>query len=186
MDDWFTDPITLETLECPVLASDGMTYSLTSLQAAMAADPWHRSPITQDVLRPYAYPNAFVAEYMGVDTVPNAVRLYDDDARPPVDARIVTLTLPVGVSAEEALVRAAWKLPIETVTLRAVLRRSELNEWYAMHPPPLIDAQDAFTNLGIVFGLGFAKNPACITSAVFVFGTGTMTTEAWFIEHVRG
>ena len=186
----FVDPITLEPLECPVLASDGVTYSLASLRAAMAADAWHRSPVSSnEVLRELAFPNGFIANYLRVATTSTPVRLFDSrTALPPADARPWLLTLPVHALPEECAVRAQWQLPIAPATLHVMLRRTELGEWWCMHPPPAIQAASAFHALASAFGLGFTKNPACITSALLTHeGAATArhsTVEAWHLRVV--
>ena len=179
----FTDPITMEPLVRPVLASDGITYSAESIVAAMAADPWHRSPITGEVLRQLAYPNTFVAQYMDVEGEASPVQLYDA-ADWPVDARVSCFTLPISASAEECLVRANWKLPIQPIVLQVVLRRTELNEWWVMHPPPAVNAEADFRALGAAFGLNFARNPHCITTANFVFQSPerVVAVESWWLH----
>ena len=184
-DSAFNDPITLEKLVCPVLASDGITYSLESLQAAMAADAWHRSPVTGDVLRDQAFPNGFVADWLDIITVSAPVCIYTSAPRLPVDAREFTLTLPVAIGAEECLTRSQWQLPIQPVSLRVTMRRTELGEWFAMHAPPALNAFSAFSALAMAFGLGFAKNPAHITDAMLTFDglNQPVTVEQWFLQH---
>lgn len=49
------DPITDEPLVNPVVASDGYTYNLTTLETWVNKDKLRRSPITREVLRPHVY-----------------------------------------------------------------------------------------------------------------------------------
>lgn len=49
------DPITDEPLEDPVVASDGYTYNLSTLERWLSKDSLRRSPMTREVLRPHAY-----------------------------------------------------------------------------------------------------------------------------------
>ena len=185
-DEAFVDPISLEPLALPVLASDGVTYSFQSLRAAMAADPWHRSPVKQDVLRALAFPNGFIADYLGIPTLSAAAELFDArTAQLPADARWTTLTLPVALDSADVITRAQWKLPIETVALRVLLRRTSGAEFHCMHPPPAVESFAAFEALGNAFGLGFTTNPACITSArLRLASLEEYQVEAWFVDQV--
>lgn len=49
------DPITDEPLEDPVVASDGYTYNLSTLEQWLSKDTLRRSPMTREVLRPHVY-----------------------------------------------------------------------------------------------------------------------------------
>lgn len=49
------DPITDEPLKDPVVASDGYTYNLSTLETWLSKDALRRSPMTREVLRPHVY-----------------------------------------------------------------------------------------------------------------------------------
>ncbi len=49
------DPITDEPLEDAVVASDGYTYNLSTLEKWLSKDVMRRSPMTREVLRPHVY-----------------------------------------------------------------------------------------------------------------------------------
>ncbi len=49
------DPVTDEPLDDPVVASDGYTYNLSTLEKWLSKDALRRSPMTREVLRPHVY-----------------------------------------------------------------------------------------------------------------------------------
>lgn len=145
------DPITLDVLVQPVLASDGHTYSENSLRAAMAADPWHRSPVTGEVLRPLAYPNCIIAQAMGGPQLQPAVpvTLFTDVCAtllPP--HHVVSVTLPRLLDVKGTATRRALGLPDAelVVTLHMVQGR-------AMVPPGIPALREALERAGADLGL---------------------------------
>jgi hypothetical protein len=118
-----SDPVTREPLVDPVLASDGHTYSLESLRQVMRHDCFHRSPVTQEVLRRAAFVNCVAVALLSKQNteakgsvtpetsalvsaeIPNCVWLWDADndaacavgAAGTDDAECIRLTLPARV-----------------------------------------------------------------------------------------
>lgn len=89
--DMLRDSVTQVIVEPPlVVASDGYTYALSSITNILKHDPWKRSPITMEVLRPEAYRATWTEQWLVqkgipgytnrvVDTHRNAIthQLYD-------------------------------------------------------------------------------------------------------------
>jgi hypothetical protein len=203
--DHLVDPVTKEVLVHPYLASDGETYSKDTLVQAMAADPWHRSPVTYEVLRPVAYPNLFARALLGGDDGAGdagdagdraILFLYDpkmDVARARGDqphARTVTWTMPRLLPAEDTLIRRRFHLPDAGFQLQAVITRDAAGLDWLMYPPCALDMRDDV--LALAKSVGAAKsvqNPWCLSGAlVVVVGaeddvpTQTRTVEDWWVS----
>jgi hypothetical protein len=198
------DPVTLEPLDCPVLASDGETYSLASLRAAMRADPWHRSPVTYEVLRPLAYHNRVVRRFMALadagadagaeaeghaeDTGP--VALFDavGTAAPPAAMR-TTWSLPELLSAEDTLLRRRFGLPDTALAVHVVMRKDDCGALWAMHPPPPEEMAADMVAFAHMLGLArVVQNPAALTTVTWTAadGAGSGTLEAaWMRASAR-
>ncbi len=162
------DPVTKEPFEDPYLASDGETYSKATLQQCMAADPWHRSPVTYEVLRPAAYRNVFMATLLGEDACsPDTLQLYDAAAAPPPEeARTVTWRLPARLSAQGTLVRRRFGLPDAPFAVTAVVWRGAGDTDWLMHPPAAREMWDDVLALSALVGATKATaNPWCLTFA---------------------
>lgn len=177
------DPITLERFSSPVLASDGNTYNATSLKLAMEADPWHRSPMTKEVLRPEVFPNKVMADYLGRGVrTPAAHALFKQlpITETPIDGGIFLRVLPVSLSADDAILRRQCGLPAGVVTLVARTRRKEgagKTLFTCMHPPPSSGSEPYFTALSRLFDVDLcAVNPTHLTTAALVFEDGTSRT----------
>jgi len=191
--DPFADPISLEALALPVLASDGYTYSLDSITRAARADPWHRSPVTREVLRQTAFPNTLVAQWLRIACPAQPVALWDQGTfRIPAEARVVAFSLPQRTPCVDvALTRARWRLPLDTaVTLTVTVWDTGSRELpVAMHPPPAQDAWKDCEALATAFGVHrVASNPAHISSAVMHWddtrtgGEVRTTPEDWWVR----
>jgi hypothetical protein len=165
------DPITKEPLVEPVLASDGETYSLETLLAAMKADPWHRSPMTYEVLRPEAFPNTFVAKYMGQDPLPpGAVTLFpphtDANSRT-AHARVLGIQMPQLVGVEDTLARRGMGLPDAAYAIQAVVTRDAAGLDWLMYPPCPAEMRCACLRLARSTGLDkLVQNPWCLGGAM--------------------
>jgi hypothetical protein len=187
----FTCPITLDVLENPVLASDGETYSEAALVQAMQADPWHRSPVTGEVLRRVAYPNTFVAALLiGQNTnldckVPTSgVELFAARSLPP-DGRLVTWTVPALLSAKDTLVRRKFGLPDEAFSVTAAIKRDSSTglDWL-MHPPAYAQARADILDLARLLGVQHSvQNPWCLTLAKL--DTGKTVEDIWTAAHYK-
>jgi len=186
----FHDPISGEEFTDPFLASDGYTYNGDTLCAAIASDPWHRSPMTREVLRAWAYPNNLVAAKLGcVQSVP--LLLFDEGGGGanciPKSGRPLLIGLPEVLSCDDEIVRHGWFLPPVPIVLTARLQPGDGGDLDTlMHPPcPDTMASDfhALANLFRVHRL--VSNPSSLTTAVLGFGGAIepVTVEDWWIAH---
>ena len=185
-DDMFLDPISCEVLNMPVLASDGYTYNVSTLQQVVAADVWRRSPITMEVLRPWAYPNAIVSHRLGCPVVENPVLLFPESCGTviPKDGRLAVLGLPPELSCEEDIIRHSLYLPREPVLLTVILRRDgPSRQDVLMHPPCADSMRDRTLALAQLFGVNkLVNNPWCLTTAVLDVN-GSVSVEDWLLQH---
>ncbi len=187
------DPITLDVFQYPVLASDGMTYSMGELQKAMQTDPWHRSPHTYEVLRPLVYPNNFVAEFTGSHETlpPGSYRIFEDNNLlvTPTDGHVQIWSIALKLSANDSIIRHAWSLPTSTVLLTARLRRDHNGLDWLMHPPCTDAMRIDCINLANMFGVSKSvQNSWCLTAAEFSFpGIDQLpcTVESWWEIYVK-
>lgn len=185
------DPISKEVLEEPYLASDGETYSRTTLLAAMAADPLHRSPVTGEVLRPLAYRNIPVEEFLGGSGRPRDLVLYQvrDHALTLAQShRALVFLLPEVLPADDIILRRKWGLPDMALEVRAAYRRDQAGNKWLLYPPCVQEARaDTLQLLVMVGGGGVFANPWCFTGADIRWRTGSVTVEdAWRIKHGLG
>ncbi len=169
------DPITLEPYCMPIVASDNVTYSLLPLQKAMQEDPYHRSPVTREVLRPQGHhveTGQAVPLFLGYGEGRRDVHMSWSVRLPekPSDA-LMALLLQMHLSE--------LKGPLTVV---AVVIDNEL-----MYPPPPDDMKDimiAFAHM--VFGPSTFRNPSCIAGAR-LFTTTSMqpigTLETCFFKY---
>ncbi len=163
-----TDPVTLEPFVQPVLASDGHTYSIESLCKAMDADPWHRSPVTGEVLRPKVFSNVVVANMLKVPVAPalTATRLFSDSgeltfAQSSAGGRQWCFSLPRALHADAAAVRVRLRIPADaTVVLRVRVLVDSRGNVTCMHAPCAVNIHDTAKNLLDMFGVrGFISKP---------------------------
>jgi len=140
MDVWRNDPITCTELEEPYLASDGITYSRRSIEQAMLADAWHRSPVTGEILRAKCFRNYLIDDLLratatatGKATVAasgssdsdsknnninaphvrnaETIFIYDERVNPlPENGGEITWTLPYLCTPQIASFKMKWKL----------------------------------------------------------------------------
>lgn len=182
------DPVTLDVFDMPVLASDGYTYSLSTLQQCVQADPWHRSPVTCEVLRPWVYPNAFVASYLDVPPG-EACELFEacgpeTIADMPADGELRVLHLPVRADTDRARARCTVGLPadsVSTLTVRTVRTHTGL---VLQHPPCPNNMQDLYLAMAKAFCLvGEVANPKCLSTAVVASAPSipAQTVEQYFL-----
>lgn len=162
------DPITKELLRNPVLASDGETYSLESLQQAMAADPWHRSPMDPRItLRPQVFPNAVVRGL--IPTHPESdkgLTLYDDRKLPP-DARILSLDIPLrGMDAKTAMALRRFGLRTSVRVVMGLRRDEPTGQDWLVHPPCFVECAEDVLELARALGIHrLVANPECLGGA---------------------
>jgi len=178
------DPISLDDFTCPVLASDGYTYNADTLLTSMESDAWHRSPITGEILRPLAFPNRLVSEWVGCIPVHEPVCLYDTDACPP-DGREVTFGLAQVLSCEDEITRHGWFLPGGApISLQVTLRRDgPTRRDVLMHPPCPDVMRDDFTKLAGLFGIDrMVDNPWCLTTARLTVNGTCSSVENWWLQ----
>ena len=175
--DWRNDPISKTELEDPYLASDGITYSRHTLEAAMKADPWHRSPVTGEVLRSLCYRNNLIQQLMILEATPSAqlprtqLQIYDPASNPlPENGGEITWVLPSLCAPKVAELKMKWRLDemyatTPLVLTARVLRDATGMDWL-MHPPPPEEMWDDILELARVFNVHKAvPNPWCLTSA---------------------
>lgn len=180
------DPVTKDTLDDPFLASDGETYSRDTLLQCVRTDPWHRSPVTYEVLRGAAYRNVFIATLLGASvTTPDTLHLFDDEdaaaasaALP--DGRTITWTVPALLPARDTMVRRRFGLPDEAFTVTAVVRRDSGNLDWLMYPPAAQEMWADIVALASVVGADKATaNPWCLTFARLQ--TGRTVEAQWLL-----
>ena len=188
-----TDPITKEVLVDPYLASDGETYSRTSLVKAMAADPWHRSPVTYEVLRRVAYYNAFVGEVLGgggsTDCCPKVLALYPEARVAPTrpGSREVVVRMPELLSAEDTMVRRRVGLPDAAFEVRTIMVRDGAGTDWLMYPPCAADMREDVLAFAKVVGMHkVVQNPWCIGGAEVTVGgcdgASAKPLELWWLS----
>lgn len=185
--DILMDPVLLCTLEDPVLASDGYTYSFTALCRAMDADPWHRSPVTGEVLRPDVYSNGIAWELLNVlhsgtedapgmsgKMSPKSARvIFSRESVPPNTASKFVYHSPRRFCGnDEVTVTAQWRLPDEFSIVMF------MHDGRVMHPPAAREAHEAVVALAKSLHLN-VPNPECLAGAMLT--TSGMTIE----EHWR-
>lgn len=198
-DTMLTDPVTKEILCDPYLASDGETYSRDTLLKAMAADPWHRSPVTYEVLRPYAFPNKFVADilqalYGSVHTCPNTgglgLQLYEPCAGAIPGARNITWHMPKLLSAEDTIVRRRFGLPDTGFELHAIVHRDVAGMDWLMFPPCAVDMRADVLALAKAVGASkMVQNPWCLSGALVRVDSSShqkQVEEWWIAAKTRG
>jgi hypothetical protein len=185
-DDMFLDPISAEVLTAPVLASDGYTYNVSTLQQVVQADVWHRSPITMEVLRPWAYPNALVSQRLGCPVVENPVLLFPENCGTviPKDGRLAVLGLPAELSCEEDIIRHGLYIPREPVMLTVILRRDgPSRQDVLMHPPCADSMRHRVLEVARLFGVDkLVTNPWCLSTGVLDVNGG-VSVEDWLLQH---
>ena len=189
--DWKHDPVSGTVLEEPYLASDGITYSKETLLAVVRADPWHRSPVTGEVLRPQCFPNHLIQQLLasapkhGCSLAPTlCLTLYDPAHTPlPENGGEITWRLPSLCTPRLAAFKMKWGLdeacadaPL-SLTAR-VLRDASGLDWL-MHAPPPEELWDDVLELAKVFNVHRAvPNPWCLTTATL----GSETVEACLLR----
>ena len=186
MEDWKNDPVSHTVLEEPYLASDGITYSKETLEAAMAADPWHRSPVTGEVLRCRCYHNRLIQQLLGgsKNKLP-CMNLYDAKNDPlPENGGTITWVLPSLCSPRIAAFKMKWGLEDEGIDVvplaltARVLRDAGGMDWL-MHAPPPEELWDDMLEVAKVFNVHRAvPNPWCLSSAIL----GSDTVEACLLK----
>lgn len=185
-DDWCRDPITLCTLEDPYVASDGYTYCLPSLLRAVGADPWRRSPVTGEVLRPDAYRNDLARRLLGLPSPPTppsasatCVQLYDAASDPlPANGCKVTFTAADLPSPAATMTRMRWQLADRFSWTAHVWFDSAGLAWL-MHPPAAHEMRDDVVALlrATSSGCIAVQNPHCFTQARL--DNGRTVEEQW-------
>jgi hypothetical protein len=102
------DPITLEPIRFPFVASDGNVYELESIVEWVGKHPTKASPLTRETLRPMAFWHEALALSFGLpEPETRAVLLYTGD---PVEAyRVEEKTVAVDVWLDkQSWMRSAW------------------------------------------------------------------------------
>ena len=193
---WRLDPITCTELEDPYLASDGITYSKTSIETAMAMDEWHRSPVTGEVLRPLCYKNVVIAQLLVnsnrrvKDTAHAPLLLYDCSALPD-NGGSIAWTFPKLCTAQMAAFKMKWKLDADevsvddaiTITVRVLTDAGGL--LWLMHPPAAEEMWDDCIDVAKLLNMHkMVANPWCLTTAVLRVGDVCTTVESqWMKAH---
>jgi hypothetical protein len=190
------DPVSGETFQAgdAYLASDGETYAEATLLAAMAADPWKRSPVTREVLRDVAFRNVFVDRVLGVLPTPDAtpaLTLYDRTAASvtsvssclPPRSRRVTWELSACLCARETLVRRKFGVPDAACTVTAIVLRDGAGNDWLMHPPCVAEMRQDVLDLAKTLGVHrMVLNPWCLTWATL--GNGVTVEAQWIMSRL--
>jgi len=177
--DWvkmFNDPITMEPMKDPVVASDGHTYDFTSLVKWMERDPFRRSPITKEVLRAQVYVNGQMLNFLETKSPgPQCRRIYSS-----IKCREMSLPLD-GLAAHcpwivRFLTKIGWRR--RNLTLVVPVTRVD-GAWEAVGPPIAHPWEDALKDWVKDFGLeNIVTNPKCLSFAkIFVDGRMQGTLE---------
>lgn len=180
------DPVTGEQLEDAYLASDGETYSRTSLETCITCDVWKRSPVTREVLREYAYPNLFVDRVLnvsrfGVSLLPLKLYTFAETALP-TSGRQITWSLSGYLNAADTMVRRRFGIADGPFTVTATLLRDDAGNDWLMHPPCIEDMRnDVLALAKLVGAYRMVCNPWCLTWAVL--HTGSTIETCWLTQH---
>lgn len=160
----FNDPITLEPIKDPVIASDGHTYDYESLCMWMEKNPHRQSPITKEVLRPYVYANLQMLEFLRTKaTKPPCRRIYSH-----IHCRDMTVPLD-GTQAKipwivRFLTKTRWRR--RSLSLAVPVTTTREGKWKAVGPCVAYPFEDALADWVKDFGLdALVINPLCLSSA---------------------
>jgi hypothetical protein len=187
-----TDPITLGDLVAPVLASDGYTYSLDSLEKAMEADCWHRSPVTGEVLRPKVFSNVIVANHLGIPAAPvvDTLRLFTDmgeltPRQSEAGGRQWSFSLPRTLQADAAAARIRLKIPAESrVVLDVRVCVDNRGHVSCMHAPCAFNLQDSVSQLVDLFGVRHVLPNPYLANAILNVDGKKYLVEEWLWQSV--
>lgn len=159
----FNDPISLEPMKDPVIASDGHTYDYGSLCEWMEHNPHRRSPITKEVLRPHVYTNLQMLEFLHQkSTKPACRRIYSK-----IHCREMILPLD-GTAAHlpwivRFLTKTGWRR--KAITLAVPVTSIE-GRWEAVGPPIAYPFEGPLEDWVKDFGLNsLVTNPSCLSMA---------------------
>lgn len=174
------DPITRLGFEEPVLASDGYTYSWAALFRVVSGDPYHRSPVTQEVLRPVVFANTVAPGW-----APGQPRVrtlwHRGDGTVPADGTLLQITAPPTRSTTLAAALLACRLdgvPLTTpLVFSCTVTLSGGTAWL-MHPPPAETVWDAAAALCVaLLGKNAVANPWALGTAPLMVGDRATTIE---------
>jgi hypothetical protein len=159
----FNDPITLEPMKDPVVASDGHTYDYESLCEWMVKNPHRRSPITKEVLRPRVYSNLQMLEFLRLKPAkPTCRRIYSR-----IQCREMTVPLDGTLAHKPWIVRfltqTGWRRKPMTLAIPVT---SNEGKWEAVGPPIAYPFESALEEWIHDFGLdSLVTNPSCLSAA---------------------
>ena len=159
----FNDPITLEPMKDPVIASDGHTYDYESLTTWMEKNPHRRSPITKEVLRPYVYANLQMLDFLRVKPVGAPCRriyskIHCRDMTIPLDGTLPRIPWIVRFLTKTGWRRKAISLCIPVTSLEG--------KWEAVGPPVAYPFEGPLEDWVHDFGLAsLVTNPSCLSMA---------------------
>jgi len=160
----FNDPISLEPMKDPVIASDGHTYDYASLCQWMEHNPHRLSPITKEVLRPHVYSNLQMLEFLRMKqpNKPPCRRIYSRihcrEMMVPLDG-----TQPKIPWIVRFLTRTRWRR--KALSLITPVTTNE-GKWEAVGPPVAFPFEDAMKDWVHDFGLDMlVSNPLCLSMA---------------------
>lgn len=159
----FNDPISLEPMKDPVIASDGHTYDYESLCQWMDRNPHRLSPITKEVLRPHVYSNLQMLEFLKMKpTKPPCRRIYSS-----IHCREMTVPLDGTQPKIPWIVRFLTKTRWRRKTLSLIIAvTSNEGKWEAVGPPVAFPFENALKDWVRDFGLdALVSNPACLSTA---------------------
>ena len=160
----FNDPISMEPLRDPVVASDGHTYDYDSLCQWMEKNPHRLSPITKEVLRPYVYTNLQMLEFLRMkSTKPTCRRIYSR-----IHCREMTVPLdgtqPKTPWLVRFLTKTRWRRKPLSLIIPVVLAAE--GRWEAVGPPVVFPFEGALRDWVHDFGLdALVTNPECLSTA---------------------
>jgi hypothetical protein len=182
------DPVTGLVLHQPLLASDGVTYSADTIRAAMAADCLHRSPVTGEVLRRWAFPNVIADNLLALYQQPGAARSRqtpgtvflwpeagdaDAEGAPPPGITVHTITVPSPASVE--VMACLWDIGVDLTSeafrgcrialVSSVMIHGSGAAWLVQPPPPEALWDVATRLCRVLAGRSAFANPWCFSGS---------------------
>ena len=160
------DPITMDDMRDPVLASDGHTYEWASLAEWVASKDHRTSPITREVLRPLVYVNKAMCQALSiVPKTPFTRKLY-------TEVNVSKISIPLhGKNAQTPwIVCLLTQLECrrKSLALEVQAMKGSKPRWTVVGPPVAYPFQEKLMEWVTDFGLEtFFENPLCLSTSTF-------------------